>query len=87
MSQISPKSNSISAIIRFYKSAVSRHAKRLGFDNGWQTSFHDCIKRNVDERQRIEIYIQNNPKKWKGDVFLANKYQKNDENSTLRRSN
>ncbi len=67
MSKISPKSNSIAAIIRSYKSAVTRHANRLGFENGWQTRFYDSIIRNPEELRRISIYIQNNPKKWQKD--------------------
>lgn len=69
MSKISPKSNSIAAIIRSYKSAVTRHANRLGFENGWQTRFYDSIIRNPEERRYISIYIQNNPKKWQKDSY------------------
>jgi hypothetical protein len=36
MAAISPKSNSVSTILRSYKSAVTKHANRLGLDNGWQ---------------------------------------------------
>jgi len=39
MSAISPKSNSISAIIRSYKSAVTRHANRLKLNFGWAAAF------------------------------------------------
>jgi hypothetical protein len=46
MSNISPKSNSISAIVRSYKSAVTKHAHRLGFDFAWQNRFYDHIIRS-----------------------------------------
>ena len=46
---ISPKSGSISTIIRSYKSAVTKYAHRLGFEFEWQTRFHDRIIRNTDE--------------------------------------
>lgn len=65
MSLISPKSGSVSAILRSYKSAVTRHANRLGFKNGWQPRFHDHIIRNDAEYQRISDYITHNVANWK----------------------
>lgn len=65
MSIISPKSNTISVIIRSYKSAVTKHANRLGLKNGWQSLYHDRIIRDHDEYQRISEYIINNPKDWR----------------------
>lgn len=73
MSAISPKSNSVSTIIRSYKSAVTKHANRLGFENGWQTRFYDHIIRNDAEYQRISDYIVNNPKNWGKDKFYTEK--------------
>lgn len=67
MAAISPKSNTISTIIRSYKSAVTRHGNRLGLKNGWQERFHDHIIRNDAEYQRISNYIVNNPAKWESD--------------------
>ena len=66
-SSISPKSNSISTIIRSYKSAVTKHCHRLGFEFGWQTRFWDHIIRNNDEFYRISQYIIDNPLKWEND--------------------
>jgi len=71
MAAISPKSNSVSTIIRSYKSAVTKHANRLGFENGWQPRFHDHIIRNDAEYQRISNYIINNPDNWKDDKFYS----------------
>ena len=71
MASISPKPNSISTIIRSYKSAVTKHANRLELQNGWQTRFHDHIIRDEMEYQRISDYIQNNPKLWKEDKFFT----------------
>ena len=65
MSLISPKSGSVSAILRSYKSAVTRHANRLGLKNGWQPRFHDHIIRNDAEYQRISDYITHNVANWK----------------------
>ncbi len=61
--------NTISSIIGSYKSAVTKHANRLGFENGWQTRFHDHIIRNNAEYQCISNYIVNNPSNWKEDKF------------------
>ncbi len=68
-SKISPKSNSISTIIRSYKSAVTKHARRLGYDFGWQTRFYDHIIKNDNSFKRISKYIINNPEQWKEDKF------------------
>lgn len=62
--------NSISAIIGSYKSAVTKHANRLGLKNGWQERFHDHIIRDDAEYQRISDYIINNPKNWEDDKFF-----------------
>jgi putative transposase len=70
MSEISPKSNSISTIIRSYKSAVTKNAHRLGIEFQWQARFHDHIIRNDAEYQRINDYIENNPLNWDKDKFF-----------------
>ncbi len=64
-SQISPKKNSLSAIVRSYKSAVSKHAHENGLmDFAWQERFYDRIIRNEKELFNIRKYIQQNPVKW-----------------------
>jgi len=67
---ISPKSNSVSAIIRSYKSAVTKHAHRLGFTFQWQTRFYDHIIRDERSFQTISNYIENNPVNWREDKFF-----------------
>lgn len=62
--------NSVSSIIGSYKSAVSKHAHRLGFDFEWQARFNDHISRNFDSFQRIKNYIINNPINWNNDKFF-----------------
>jgi putative transposase len=69
MAAISPKSGSVSVIVGSYKSAVTKHANRLGLPNGWQTRFHDHIIRNEAEYERIYQYIENNPANWEKDKF------------------
>ena len=64
---ISPKSGSVSTIIRSYKSAVSKHTHRLGFDFQWQSRFHDHIIRDGTSFQNIRNYIFENPLNWQND--------------------
>ena len=71
MAAISPKPNTISTIIRSYKSAVSKHATRLNLPNGWQTRYHDHIIRDDAEYQRISDYIIQNPSRWQDDKFYT----------------
>jgi len=71
MASISPKPNSISTIIRSYKSEVSKHANRLGFKFQWQSRFHDHIIRNESSFQKISTYINNNPANWQQDKFYT----------------
>ena len=71
MSKISPKAGSISTIIRSYKSAVTKHARRLGFQFRWQARFYDHIIKNDNSYDRITDYIINNPSKWEEDKFYS----------------
>lgn len=61
--------NSVSSIIGGYKSAVSKHARRLGYEFGWQASFWDHVVRTDGGFDRISNYIKNNPAKWDLDKF------------------
>ena len=69
MASISPKSNSIPAIIRAYKSAVSKHSHRLGFSFNWQPRYYDHIIRNQKAYMQIAEYIVRNPSTWPNDKF------------------
>jgi hypothetical protein len=64
-----PGKNSVSSIIGSYKSAVTKHANRLGLAFGWQTRFHDHIIKNDAEFIRIANYIENNIANWNSDKF------------------
>jgi putative transposase len=69
-SLISPKSNSISNIIKMFKSSVTRRINpKLQFF-AWQTRFHDHIIRNQKEYFTIKKYIQNNIKNWEKDELF-----------------
>ncbi|OFY20395.1 MAG: transposase [Bacteroidetes bacterium GWF2_33_38] len=62
--------NSLSSIVGAYKSAVTKHANRLGFDFAWQTRFHDHIVRDAKSFEKIQHYIYNNPLNWTDDKFF-----------------
>jgi len=72
-------SQTIGAIIRGYKSSVTKQINNLG-DNGmgvfdtppqlWQRNYWERIIRNEKSYQRIADYIVNNPGKWHSDNFF-----------------
>jgi REP element-mobilizing transposase RayT len=67
-STISPRPNSLSTIIRSFKSAVTKRIHGAGFkDKVWQSRFYDHICRNDRELFAIRQYIANNPVNWKND--------------------
>lgn len=68
MSELSPKSGSLSTIIRSYKSSVTRWCKQNNYDNfAWQPRFYEHIIRNDGSLDNIREYIINNPAKWSED--------------------
>ncbi len=71
MSQISPKSGSISRILGSYKGAVTKQAQKVHSGFGWQERFHDHIIRNEKSFLRIENYILTNPENWENDKFYG----------------
>ena len=62
-------SKTLSSIVGSYKSAVSRHAHRLGYEFSWQSRFYDNIVRDGVTMNRIQNYIHNNPNNWNEDKF------------------
>lgn len=59
----------LSSIVGSYKSAVSRHVHRLGYEFSWQPRFYDNIIRNSVTMNKIQNYIRNNPNNWNEDKF------------------
>ncbi|MDA3928309.1 MAG: hypothetical protein PF541_05080 [Prolixibacteraceae bacterium] len=62
--------NTISSIIGSYKSAVSKHAHRLGFEFELQSRFYDHIIRDNKSLKHIQNYILSNPQNWRGDKLF-----------------
>ncbi|MGB0929693.1 MAG: transposase [Chitinophagales bacterium] len=71
MSKISPKSGTISRILSSYKAAVTKQARKIHPDYGWQERFHEHIIRNEESFKRIENYILTNPENWEKDKFYG----------------
>jgi len=69
MAAISPKSGSLSSVIRSYKSSVSKQAREIHADFAWQTRFHDHIIRDESEFWKIREYILKNPANWGKDKY------------------
>lgn len=68
--QINQKSNqSISKIIRSFKSAVTKQCREQKLFFGWQSRFYDHIIQNKKEYYQIKKYIYNNPINWLKDPY------------------
>jgi putative transposase len=61
--------NTLSSIIGSYKSAVSKHAHRSGYEFEWQSRYYDSIIRDKKSLERVTRYIINNPRKWEMDIL------------------
>ncbi len=67
-SKISSKPNSLSVIVRSFKSAATKQIHESGFDTfAWQSRFHDRVIRDEEELNRIRDYIFLNPDNWEKD--------------------
>ncbi|MBP8754043.1 MAG: hypothetical protein KBH39_07445, partial [Chitinophagales bacterium] len=63
-------SQTIGAIIRGYKSSVTKQLNLLNIGCiVWQRNYHEHIIRNKQSYQNISNYIINNPSKWVEDKF------------------
>ncbi len=71
-SDISPKSGSLSAIIRSFKSSVTKTLHEKAIEFKWQSRFYDRIIRNQRELDNIRRYIQQNPLRWDIDNDVDN---------------
>ena len=59
------KPGSLGAIVRSFKSVVSRRAEmEVNFRNVWQRNYYEHIIRDNVDYERIAYYILNNPVNW-----------------------
>lgn len=64
-------SNTIGAIVRGYKSSVTKQLNVFNIGcHVWQRNYYEHIIRNIQSYQNISNYIINNPAKWKDDKFF-----------------
>ena len=75
-----PTKNSISSIVRAFKSATTNAVRKYvgtqravseNMYNIWQRSFYDHIIRNEEDYLRIWQYIDENPAKWTEDDYYV----------------
>jgi putative transposase len=62
-----PTHNSISTIVRLFKSITTKRINQIQQSFGttvWQRGFYDHIIRNEQDLNNIREYIMNNPLKW-----------------------
>lgn len=69
---ISPKAGSLSAIIRSYKSAVTKYANHFNLPFQWHARFYEHIITYEKELNKIRDYIVNNPTSWENDQYFNN---------------
>lgn len=65
--EFGPQSGNLGAVMRAYKGSVKRWANKEGIPFGWQDRYHDRVIRDVNELERIQNYIWNNPFNWNSD--------------------
>ena len=69
MSNISPKSGSLSTIIRSFKSACANQIHKLGYEFSWQERFYDhLIRTDTESLEKIRYYIKYNSQMWDRDI-------------------
>lgn len=69
--KFAPQTKNISSIIRGYKSAVTKAAKRYDCNFEWQERFYDCIIKSYREYQVISDYIIDNHQNWENDSLMV----------------
>jgi len=63
-------SQTLGAIVRGYKSSVTKQLALIGFKAKlWQANYYEHIIRNEDSYQTLTEYVINNPLKWIDDEF------------------
>lgn len=74
-SNLAPKKNTISSIIRAYKASVTSNCKKNHYHNfQWQRNYYEHIIRNEKALNNIRKYIKENTMKW----FLDKENEKGD---------
>jgi putative transposase len=64
-----PQSKNLASIVRGYKIGVTKFAKSIHIEFGWQPRYYDHIIRNSATFDKIDNYITKNPINWNNDGF------------------
>jgi REP element-mobilizing transposase RayT len=64
MSFISPKSGSLSVVVRSYKLGVTKHAHKFDTNFSWQPGYYDTIICTTGQLFRIRKYISDYAQNW-----------------------
>jgi len=67
LSDVSPRSGSLSHIIRCYKGGVTYWCKERGFVFAWKAGFHDRVALGQKSLKAFRQYIRENPANWEKD--------------------
>ncbi len=62
-----PQKNNLSSIIRGFKSSVTKNARKINSDFGWQSGFYEHLIRDEKSLNTIQKYISENPENWAED--------------------
>ena len=62
-----PQCKNLASVIRGFKGAITRNARKKDITFNWQPNYHDRIIWNQKAFNNISNYIINNPKKWSED--------------------
>jgi len=65
------QSKNLAAIVRGFKSGVTKNAIKIYPAFAWQSSYHEHIIRTPESYTNISNYIVNNPEKWEEDRFYS----------------
>lgn len=65
------QSSNLAAIVRGFKSAVTRQVRIHDSNFEWQALYHNHIIRTADSFENIAHYIVGNPEKWQEDRFFS----------------
>lgn len=68
-SRLAVRPGSVSAVVRSYKSAVTKAVRAFMPEFKWQPRFHDHVVRNEMALTHIRTYIEANPATWATDRF------------------
>ena len=66
-----PQRKNLASVIRGFKSSVTKDARLINADFGWQSGFYDIIIRDEKSLNNIRRYLKNNPGKWTSDELNA----------------